>query len=246
MEQSDKERLYEAIRKYGSIRKACKETGCSRASVHRLAKTDDEFKKELDEAKEVARLEMLDKYMDALHEISGVEPECKQKSLKAIMFYIDRTIKELGRRERDQQLSAMKKEDLTPERIERAEKYKADVQKRIKNLKDYYVQLLKKEGRYTPELAQQAEVTATSVVRLRMLQEEVMFNPYHKAIQIEISREGNTREHISEVENLFKEYLQVSMVQLRALGMNTDSKERKADESGGDSLEEFMAALKEQ
>lgn len=239
----DKKKLCEAIRECGSIRKACKKIGCSRATVHRQAKTDDDFKKELDEAKEVARLDMLDKYMDALHKIAGVEPDSEKKSLKAIMFYIDRTLKELGRKERDEALSAMAKKDMTPERIAKADEYKKEVRQRIKNQKDYYVKLLKKENRYTPELAQQAELAATAVVRLRMIQEETMFNPYHKAIQIEISREGNTREHISEAENLLKDYLQVAKDQLKALGMNTDSKERKTDEDGEDGFTEFMNAL---
>jgi hypothetical protein len=178
-----------------------------------------------------------------LHKIAGVEPDSEKKSLKAIMFYIDRTLKELGRKERDEALSAMAKKDMTPERIAKADEYKKEVRQRIKNQKDYYVKLLKKENRYTPELAQQAELAATAVVRLRMIQEETMFNPYHKAIQIEISREGNTREHISEAENLLKDYLQVAKDQLKALGMNTDSKERKTDEDGEDGLTEFMNAL---
>jgi hypothetical protein len=51
------------------------------------------------------------------------------------------------------------------------------------------------------------------------------------------------RAYIGKAENLLKDYLQVAKDQLKALGMNTDSKERKTDEDGEDGLTEFMNAL---
>lgn len=64
----------------------------------------------------------------------------------------------------------------------------------------------------------------------------------NKAVNVEYSREGNERKTIDPKEKLYIELLQQGQKALRALGMNTESKERKSD---NDSFNDFMAAMQE-
>jgi hypothetical protein len=114
------------------------------------------------------------------------------------------------------------------------------IQKRIKCKKEYIVKLLKKQGKYTAELSMQATVTAQLMVRTEMLAEEI-FSEGHKVINVEISREGHSRESISPKEKLYIDLTTHVQKALRALGMNTDSKDRKTD---NDSFADFMNEFK--
>ena len=111
------------------------------------------------------------------------------------------------------------------------------IQKRIKCKKDYIVKLLKKQGKYTVELSMQATVTAQLMVRTEILAEEI-FSDGHKAVNVEISREGNSRESISPKEKLYLALTTQTQRALKALGMNTDSKDRPS--SGDDEFSKFM------
>ena len=108
----------------------------------------------------------------------------------------------------------------------------AAIQKRIGYKKQYIVKLLKKQGKYTSEMALQATITAQLMVRTEILAEEI-FSCGHKAVNVEISREGNNRESISPKEKLYLDLTTQTQKALRALGMNTDSKDRKPTESDG-------------
>lgn len=111
------------------------------------------------------------------------------------------------------------------------------IQKRIRGKKEYIVKLLKKQGKYTAELSMQATITAQLMVRTEILAEEI-FSDGHKAINVELSREGHSRESISPKEKLYIDLTTHVQKALRALGMNTDSKDRKTD---NDSFAEFMS-----
>ena len=100
--------------------------------------------------------------------------------------------------------------------------------------------MLKKEGKYSSELSYQVTVAAQLLVRTEILAEEI-FADSHKAVNVEISREGNTRESISPKEKLYLDLTAQTQKALRALGMNTDSKERKTD---NDDFSKFMDDLK--
>ena len=115
------------------------------------------------------------------------------------------------------------------------------VLKRIKNKKSYIVKLLKQQGKYTAELSMQVNIAAQLLVRTDMLADEI-FNEGHRAVNVEISREGNERESISPKEKLYLDLVQQSQRALRALGMNTDAKERKTDNDG---FSEFMKEFRE-
>lgn len=87
----------------------------------------------------------------------------------------------------------------------------------------------------------QVNIAAQLLVRTDMLADEI-FNEGHRAVNVEISREGNERESISPKEKLYLDLVQQSQRALRALGMNTDAKERKTDNDG---FSEFMKEFRE-
>ena len=74
------------------------------------------------------------------------------------------------------------------------------------------------------------------MVRPEILATEVLADG-HKPVNVEISREGNTRESVSPKEKLYLDVSAQAQKALRALGMNVDSKERKTDNDG---FKEFM------
>ena len=112
-------------------------------------------------------------------------------------------------------------------------------QKRIRAKKDYITKLLQKEGKYTSELTYQVTITAELIVRREVLQEE-MCSPDYQQVLVEYSREGNRREQVNPKEKLFLDLTGQVQRALRALGMNTDAKERSNDKDGfGDFLEQF-------
>lgn len=115
----------------------------------------------------------------------------------------------------------------------------ATVKKRIRYKKDYIIKLLKKEGKYTAELSMQVNITAQLLVQTDMLAESVMaLGP--NVIDVEFSREGNERKSINPLVKLYTETAEKAQRALRALGMNTDSKERRTDnDSFGDFMKEF-------
>ena len=98
---------------------------------------------------------------------------------------------------------------------------------------------MKKEGKYTAELTVQATITAQLLVRMEMLLESG-----YSPINVEISREGNTRESVSASETMFQNLLKQTQNALTALGMTTESKERKGD--GKDELSEFIQSMNEE
>jgi hypothetical protein len=123
---------------------------------------------------------------------------------------------------------------------EEQQKVSKAIKTKIQSKKTYIVQLLKKEGKYSSELSYQVTVAAQLLVRTEILAEEI-FADSHKAVNVEISREGNTRESISPKEKLYLDLTAQTQKALRALGMNTDSKERKTD---NDDFSKFMDDLK--
>ncbi len=112
-----------------------------------------------------------------------------------------------------------------------------EIVKRVERKKKYLVNLLKKEGKYTSELSMQAGLVAQLLVKTDMLAAEILADT-HEAVTVEYSREGNRRESVSAKERLYLDYVSKSQRALRALGMNTDSRERKGD--GKDSFDDFL------
>lgn len=110
---------------------------------------------------------------------------------------------------------------------------------KVKNKKAYIVKLLKEQGKYTKELTYQVEITAQLLVRAEELNDEIMAEG-HRAVNVEYSREGNERVTVNPKEKLYLSVLEQGQRALRALGMNTESKERKTDR---DSVFDFTEQL---
>lgn len=126
-----------------------------------------------------------------------------------------------------------------PAEPKRDERQNPTLTKRLKSKKDYIVRLLKKQGKYTAELSMQVSVVAQLLVRTDELAGDI-FDGAHEAVRTEISREGNTREVVSPKERLYLDYLAQSQRALRALGMNTDAKDRKPE---GDGFDDFLKSM---
>ena len=216
----------DALKKsHGVIKTACDALGISRMTVTRWRKADPDFNEEV---MCIMREDQLDFVEDRLMKrIEGGDTT-------AIIFYLKTKGKNRGYSEK-----AVPDTPQPSESPEAAKEMVKDTQKRIKAKKDYIIRLLKKEGKYTAELTYQVTITAELMVRREVLQEEMCSPDYHQVL-VEYSREGNRREQINPKEKLFIDLTGQVQRALRALGMNTDSKERKAE---GDDLGDFMKAL---
>lgn len=222
----------------GIICLACENTGINRSTYYRWREADAEFAEAVDEVMEA----QIDFVESKLMELVNAH------DTTATIFYLKTKGKKRGWTEKQQPIVAINAEpqpDLSlptlpaPEEI--AKVAKVTVTKRIKNKKDYIVKLLKQQGKYTAELSMQVTITAQLLVRTEILAEEVLAEE-HQAVSVEISREGNERKTISPKEKLYLDFVQQSQKALRALGMNTDAKERKTD---NDTFNEFLKDFSE-
>lgn len=221
----------------GIIYVACESTGINRSTYYRWRESDKEFADAVDEV------------MDA--QVDFVESKLMElinaHDTTATIFYLKTKGKKRGWTEKQQPIVAINT-DVQPDTSlpalpapEAAKASKVKITKRIKNKKDYIVKLLKEQGKYTAELSMQVTITAQLLVRTEILAEEVLAEE-HEAVNVEISREGNERKTISPKEKLYLDFVQQSQKALRALGMNTDAKERKTD---NDTFNEFLKEFSE-
>ncbi len=221
----------------GIICVACESTGINRSTYYRWRESDKDF------------ADMVDEVMDA--QVDFVESKLMElinaHDTTATIFYLKTKGKKRGWTERQQPIVAINAEPQPDTSLpalpapERVKVGKVTITKRIKNKKDYIVRLLKQQGKYTAELSMQVTITAQLLVRTEILAEEVLAEE-HEAVNVEISREGNERKTISPKEKLYLDFVQQSQKALRALGMNTDAKERKTD---NDTFNEFLKEFSE-
>ena len=209
----------------GIICVACDKSRISRATYYRWYKADQDFAEKVDEVMEAQIDYVESKLMSLINAGDNT----------STIFYLKTKGKKRGWSEKVPQeqpkaLTTVNNED---------HKSGIDTSKRIKSKKNYIVKLLKEQGKYTSELSMQVTITAQLLVKTEMLAAEVL-SGQHEAVDVEISREGNQRKTISPKEKLYLDFVQQAQRALRALGMNTDSKERKSDnDSFGDFLNEF-------
>lgn len=209
----------------GVLQGACDALGIHRTTVQRWRKADPDFNDE------VAAI-MKDYQFDFVE--SKLMERIKGGDTAAIIFYLKTKGKNRGYSEKA--VPDAPEKAVPPEVLNKQVKA---TQKRIRAKKDYITKLLKKEGKYTSELTYQVTITAELIVRREVLQEE-MCSPDYQQVLVEYSREGNRREQVNPKEKLFLDLTGQVQRALRALGMNTDAKERNNDKDGfGDFLEQF-------
>jgi hypothetical protein len=223
----------EIIRQKGFKGIACTAIGLNPRTFRQWMAEDAEFKQAVDDAVEISK-----EYRDELAE-KALFDLVEAKDTTAVIFYNKTRNKNKGYTERF--LPQQPKEEPKPETPALSgtttdEETAKRIKSKISGKKAYLVKLLKEQGKYTAELSIQATVTAQLLVRTEILAEEILADG-HDAINVEVSREGNERKSISPKEKLYLDFVEKSQRALRALGMNTDSKDRKTD---GDDFKKFM------
>lgn len=112
---------------------------------------------------------------------------------------------------------------------------------RVKNKRDYIVRVLKKVGKYTPELSQMVGVAARALAHLDLLGEEFEKDDYAPLL-VQTSREGDDRVMANPTEKMYLDYLAESRAALRGLGMSSESKTFKgSDAAAGNFLSRLSA-----
>ena len=219
----------------GIICIACSNTGINRSTYYRWREADEEFREQVDE--------VMEEQIDFVE--SKLLTAIKSGDTTAIIFYLKTKGRNRGYSEKVQppKSRAETAPDMSLPALPGPEHEDAKITtaKRIKNKKNYIVKILKKQGKYTAELSMQVDIAAQLLVRTQILADEI-FDGSHKSVNVEYSREGHERESINPKEKLYMELLQQTQSALKALGMNTDSKERKTD---NDSFSEFMQNFNE-
>lgn len=227
-DQTKKDFLKALEKSRGIIVTACKAVGMSRSQVRTWRAQDKVFRDAMDEISE--------------NSIDFVEGKLYDKiaegDLTAIIFYLKTKGRERG-------YGAKSVAEIEEKRAKAEERtalgtIQKDIEKKIRSKKQYIVKLLKEQGKYTSELTYQVEITAKLLVRADILSNEI-FSSGYEPINVEYSREGAERKAIDPREKLFMDVLLQGQRALRALGMNTESKERRVDK---DNYSDFMNECK--
>lgn len=217
-----KQKLIEALTKcHGLVTLACKSAGVSRATYYNWYNNDDEFK---EAAVEVQELQGDFVESKLLENINANDPT-------SIIFYCKTKLRNRGYG------TQPPKAPLESKKLENKKAEESFV-KSVEAKKKYIVKLLKEQNKYTPELSLQAKLTATLMVKVEMLSEQIAAEG---SVNIEVSREGNERQYVSAKERLFMAYSKQLQYALRALGMNTDSHTPIGNEDSG--IDDFIDAL---
>lgn len=228
-----KKQFMEALAKtYGIISMACKKVGIARQTYYTWKEKDKEFA----EGVQVIIEEQIDFVEGKLLQLIN------EGDTTATIFYLKTRGRDRGFGNKMMKDEAKQKAEATPVQPVEGAKNDQDFQKKVLAKQKYLVKLLKENGKYTPELSMQAKVVAQLLVRTDALADK-LFASGHNAVSVEVSREGNAREKVSELERLYLQYAERSQSALRALGMNVDSKDRKNE--GPDNLSEFMKRFSE-
>ena len=215
----------------GIVLTACESVNVSRSTYYRWYKEDAAFAERVDEISE----EQLDFVEGKLLK------SIKEGDTTAIIFYLKTKGKKRGYSEKqppkEETLQTQTAAAIVDEAS--AKKKQAQIKQRLRNKRNYITKLLKKQNKWLAEMTYQVEITAKILVRVELLEEEI-FSAGYTAVNVEYSREGNERVSLNPQERLYLEALEKAQKALRALGMNTESKERKGENDGlGNFLKEF-------
>lgn len=217
---------------YGIVLTACESIGINRSTYYRWIKTDAAFKARVDDISE-SQLDFVEgKLMSSI--AAG--------DLTAIIFYLKTKGKKRGYSEKPlpPQLAtpAEPTAALPQKAVDEAEVKRQE--QRVKAKKAYITKLLKEQGKYTPDLTYQVELTARLMVEAEELEKEMRKDGKRYA-QVEYSREGNERLVIDPRVKLRYSLSERIQGALRALGMNNDAKDRPAPNADG--FDDFLNSM---
>ncbi len=220
-----KEKFLKALKQgCGIVATACEASGVSRSTYYKWKAEDAVFRAAAEEIQEGQIDYVESKLIDAIG----------RNDTTAIIFYLKTKGKRRGYT--DKALPGETQHPTAPAGEPDGKRIAA----KVKSKRAYIVKLLKEQGKYTAELTYQVEITAQLLVRAEMLGDEILAEG-HKVVNVEYSREGNERVTLNPKEKLYLEVLEKGQKALRALGMNTESKERKTDNDG---FSDFLSQVK--
>ena len=106
-------------------------------------------------------------------------------------------------------------------------------------------QTLTKQGLYTPEMARQVELTASTLLLFRKVRDVAMSEAESVTIQ-ETSREEHSRIKNNPIFFLYKEYADLLQRNLRALNMNKELTKGKDDKQTDNEIDPLALLMKDQ
>lgn len=218
---------------YGIIYVACAAVKISRTTYYNWYNEDPEFKREADEVLQCQAEFVEGKLLESI----------KNGDVQAQKFYLQTKGRHLGYSTRrvDADLPAYNGQSQAELESNELKRLNAEFAKQKKHI----TELLKEQKKYTPELELQIEICAKLKVQEETLNKRLMVSGYSPTIT-EYSREGEPRNVINPVWKVHQDVTDQLQKALRALGMNTESKDRKSDgDTVGGFLEAFQAKSEE-
>ena len=117
--------------------------------------------------------------------------------------------------------------------------------KRLEMMIRYLRKVLKTEGLYRPEMSQQVELTASTLLVFRKIRDAAL-DELEKATIKETSREGDTRIKNNPIFFLYKEMADLLRRDLRALNMNKELTKGRDDKVNDDEADPLALLMREQ
>lgn len=198
----------------GIIYIACEQTGVSRETIRVWRKNDTEFDRQCRDVGEMQIDWAEGKLFDLI----------SKGNATATIFYLKTRGKARGysescphRKPDDEQQKALGTDQAQ------------ELQHRIADRVQRLTRTLGDQGKYSQELDAQILLTAKLLVRTDLMFSEITSAGY-SPVNTEYSREGNARESANPREKLYLDLTAQSQKALKALGLNTDAKERATAE----------------
>ena len=116
-----------------------------------------------------------------------------------------------------------------------------DSEKRLKNLARYVRGVLRRAGKWSPEMSYQVELLATDLLVYRKLRDDVLNNG---VTTFETSREGHPREKLRPSVQMLRQQADTVRADLNVLLMNR-ALERDGGQGGDDLLAKLLAETDE-
>lgn len=114
----------------------------------------------------------------------------------------------------------------------------SDEEKQLERIKRYVRGVLKRAGKYSPEMSYQVELLATDLMVYRQLRRDVLENG---VVTVEKSREGNRREKVRPSVGMLRQQADAVRADLKSLLMNQELKRDEPGPADGGLLARLMA-----